>query len=376
MPAMTTPDGDTTRAELAGFDQFLDGHREISEQLRKDPSLVNQGRFVKDHPALRDYLQDHPGVREELKENPSVFMRREGNFDRREDAGQRDNDVTKAELAQFNRFLESHHEIAEQVRKNPQLVDNRQFVENHSALRSYLQDHPAVRDELRENPNAFMQQEGSFDRSEDVRERDRDGDAGRAERERFGRFLDGHREIAEQVRRNPALINDSAFTKDHPVLQAYLQDHPGIREEARNNPTAFTQGSERSRFGEADRDATRQRDDLADHDGFGRGDEGRDRGADRDRAANFREFLGNHRDVAEQLSRNPDLAKDHDFMSSHPELHDYLAAHPDANRELMNNPQSFVKSAQPQQFHDNGQGAQGTKDQPAKPPAFDPKTGH
>src|ERR1700687_4751523 len=34
-------DNDTTRRELANFDQFLDDHRELAEQLRRDPSLVN-----------------------------------------------------------------------------------------------------------------------------------------------------------------------------------------------------------------------------------------------------------------------------------------------------------------------------------------------
>jgi len=80
-----TQDNDTTRGELARFDQFLDSHREIAEQLRKDPSLVNNDRFVKDHPELQTYLKDHPGIREEIKENPNSFMRQENRFDRSED---------------------------------------------------------------------------------------------------------------------------------------------------------------------------------------------------------------------------------------------------------------------------------------------------
>jgi hypothetical protein len=39
-------DSDTTTKELAQFDKFMDNHREISEQLRKDPSLVNNKDFV------------------------------------------------------------------------------------------------------------------------------------------------------------------------------------------------------------------------------------------------------------------------------------------------------------------------------------------
>src|SRR5229473_886818 len=84
---------DITRDKLARFDQFLDSHREIAEQLRKNPSLVNDSSFVQQHQALQTYLQQHPAVREELKENPNAFMRQEDRFDDREAArDRRDND--------------------------------------------------------------------------------------------------------------------------------------------------------------------------------------------------------------------------------------------------------------------------------------------
>lgn len=78
-------DNDTTRQELASFDQFLDSHRETAEQLRKEPSLIRSDEFVKSHPALQTYLQQHPEVREEINENPSAFMRKESRYDRFED---------------------------------------------------------------------------------------------------------------------------------------------------------------------------------------------------------------------------------------------------------------------------------------------------
>src|SRR5215831_329316 len=74
-------DDDTTRAQLARFDQFLDNHPETAEQLRKNPSLVNNEEFVEKHPALQQYLQQNPGVREELSENPNRFMQQEQRFD-------------------------------------------------------------------------------------------------------------------------------------------------------------------------------------------------------------------------------------------------------------------------------------------------------
>src|SRR6266481_5145984 len=146
-------DNDTTRIELAHFDQFMDSHREIAEQLRKDPSLVNNREFVEKHPALQTYLQEHPGIREEIKENPNAFMRQENRFDRQEDRrqGERDSDTTRAQLARFDQFMDGHREIAEQLRKDPSLVNNREFVEKHPALQTYLQEHPGIREDIFEN---------------------------------------------------------------------------------------------------------------------------------------------------------------------------------------------------------------------------------
>jgi hypothetical protein len=336
----STQDNDITRAELARFDQFLDSHREISEQLRKDPSLVNNERFVKDHPALQSYLHDHPGIREEFKENPNAFMRQENRFDRREDRRGGDVDASRSELQHFNEFLDSHREIAEQVRKNPSLMNNEGFVENHPALLTYLQEHPGARQEIRQNPNSFMQAENNFDRREDGR----DNDANRAEHERFDRFLDSHREIAEQVRKNPSLVDNEEFSRNHPELQAYLQEHPAVRDDIRENPNGF----------------------MRQENNFDRHEEGGDRDIDRDRSRRFGEFLGNHRDIANELSRDPSQAKNREFVEHHPELQDYLKNHPDVNQELMKNPQGFVKSAQ--LSNNDYQGG--------KAPTFDSKPSH
>ena len=94
------------------------------------------------------------------------FDQREQRFEQREDM--RDRDVNRGELANMDRFMDSHPEIAEQLRKNPSLVDNKEFVEHHPELRQFLAEHPGVREEYKENPTAFMRQEKGFDRHEDM----------------------------------------------------------------------------------------------------------------------------------------------------------------------------------------------------------------
>jgi phage-related protein len=327
---MTPPDrDDVSRRQLASFDSFLDNHPELAEQLRKDPSLVNREEFVENHPELQQYLQQHPEIREEISRNPNVFMHQEQRFDRTEDRD-RDRDMTRRELANMDRFMDSHPEIAEQLRKDPSLVNNREFVENHPALQQFLAEHPGVREEYKENPNAFMHQEERFDRREDRRDRDMT----RRELANMDRFMDSHPEIAEQLRKDPSLVNNREFVENHPALQQFLAEHPGVREEYKENPNAFMHQEERfdrredSHMMRRDRDVT---------------------GAE---LSSFHEFMGSHDKIADELSKNPSLANNQEYLENHPALRNYLKAHPEVHEELSENPATFIKSAQ--QFDPHG----------------------
>jgi phage-related protein len=322
-------DRDVTRGELANMDHFMDSHPEIAEQLRKDPSLVNNQQFVKSHPDLQQFLADHPGVREEYKENPNAFMHQEERFDRREDQG-RDRDVTRGELANMDHFMDSHPEIAEQLRKDPSLVNNQQFVKSHPDLQQFLADHPGVREEYKENPNAFMHQEERFDRRED---QGRDRDVTRGELANMDHFMDSHPEIAEQLQKDPSLVNNKQFVQSHPDLQQFLADHPGVREEYKENPNAFMHQEQRF-----DR-----REDFNTH---------RDRDVTGGELSSFNEFMEGHSNIAGELSKNPSLANNQEYLENHPALNDYLKAHPQVHEELSENPQTFLESAQ--QFNAHG----------------------
>src|SRR5260370_40647876 len=69
------------------------------------------------------------------------------------------------------------------------------------------------------------------------------------------------------------------------------------------------------------------------------------RDLDRERAS-FGAFLRTHSAISEQLSKNPSLVKNQEFMATHTELQDYLKAHPAAQSQLTQNPEAFIKSSQ------------------------------
>src|SRR5260370_554047 len=168
-PAQNPQDNDTTWRELADMDRFLDSHPEMAEQLRKDPSLINNQQWVEKHPALQEYLQQHPEIREEFRENPSAFMRQEERYDRREDDRDREAGIglgddrhrmgdrdARGELTSFGHFLGSHSTVAEQLSRDPSLANNKEFLANHPELGEYLKAHPGMTQQLAANPQAVM----------------------------------------------------------------------------------------------------------------------------------------------------------------------------------------------------------------------------
>ncbi|HXA78148.1 MAG TPA: hypothetical protein VNV41_13540 [Candidatus Acidoferrales bacterium] len=348
---------DASAREIVEFNRFLEGHREVAVELHSKPWLVDNNNYLHDHPELRSYLNDHPGVKDEIRQNPVAFMQE---------------DAQRSELAQFSRFLDTHREIAQQLRSNPTLSENYNFLQNHPELRRYLQEHTAVRQVLHDNPETFMQEEEGFSHNSDGRDRDadarnggvdpdrgavgngldrddarnansdRDADARSTDRDRerkavspdrdtdqrnavrFDEFLDGHREIAEQVRKDPSLANNREFIQNHPTLQTFLQNNPGVRDDLRRDPNVF----------------------IHQEANIGRAESRDNRDAMHDHMADFGGFLGGHRDIARDLNRDPEAVKNKEFVYSRPDLNTYLNTHPDVRNDLMANPQNFVTGAQ------------------------------
>jgi hypothetical protein len=236
------PDRDADRRDVANFNRFLDDHREIAEQVRKDPSLLDNRNFVQNHPALQTYLQQNPGVRDQIRQDPNAFMRQEDAYSR--DANFRDRDAGQdrdaRDVANFDRFLDGHREIAEQVRRDPSLLDNRNFVQDHPALQTYLQDNPGVRDQIRRDPNSFMRQEDAYNRDTNMRDRDPMHD----HMADFGGWLGNHPDIQKDVARDPDCVKDHRYVENHAELDAYLNAHPDVRAELMADPQNFVHGAQ------------------------------------------------------------------------------------------------------------------------------------
>jgi len=67
---------------LANTDHYLDHHPEIAQQLERHPGLVDDPRYVANHPGLHEFLATHRVARAEWKSHPYRYMNRENRYGR------------------------------------------------------------------------------------------------------------------------------------------------------------------------------------------------------------------------------------------------------------------------------------------------------
>jgi hypothetical protein len=225
-PEPTPPPDDITRRDLSTMDRFLDDHREIAEQLRHDPSLIDNQKWVAAHPELQQFLQNNPQVAAAFKADPNLFMHDAESYNRRDD-------ISRPDVVELNRFLDDHREIAEQLRHDPKLIDNQQWVAAHPQLQEFLENHQQLAAAFRANPNEFMRDEYRYDQTGKPygQGNDRNG-----EMASFGQFLGVHSNVAAELRADPSLATNKEYLATHPELDGYLKAHPTVNDELAQNP--------------------------------------------------------------------------------------------------------------------------------------------
>jgi hypothetical protein len=60
---------------LNGTDNFMRDHPKVAQELKSDPKLIDDPKYLADHPGLDDYLAKHPAVRREAMAHPDGFAK-------------------------------------------------------------------------------------------------------------------------------------------------------------------------------------------------------------------------------------------------------------------------------------------------------------
>jgi hypothetical protein len=85
---------------------------------------------------------------------------------KRDQGKDKDKGITDTDLHEFDHFADKHRDISMELRKNPDLVNDTDWVNNHPELKDWLEDHPKIRDKFKANPKEFMRKEIEWDKQE------------------------------------------------------------------------------------------------------------------------------------------------------------------------------------------------------------------
>jgi hypothetical protein len=239
-----------------------------------------------------------------------------------------------------NGYLDEHPQVAGQLSRDPRLVDNQQFLANHPGLVSYLSHHPELRTELEQHPDRFMNDEHYWERFENSVSFQQVArglpNAGQVERFDNG-YLDEHPQVAGQLSRDPRLVDNPQFLANHPGLESYLGHHPELRTELEQHPDRFMNDEhyyERFENSVSSQQVARRLPNAGQVAGFDNG------------------YLDEHPEVAGQLSRDPRLVDNPQFLAGHPGLDSYLAHHPKVRTDLQRNPVAFMNDERQYEHHE------------------------
>src|SRR6266850_5512152 len=305
------------RSEMAQFDAFLDVHADIDAQLRANPSLLKNAEFLEAHPQLQSFINQHPQVQTQVGQNPSLVMERERRYDAGESRRNNPNpDLTRRQVSTMDQFLDKNPNVDRDLRRNPGLVNNSGYLQQHPELQTFLNQHPNVKEEIAENPRYFMQRENRFDAQEQSRRgTNPNPDLTRREVAEMDQFLESHPDVDKTLRANPWLVRNATYLKEHPELQTFLNQHPGLKEESAETPKYLMQreqqfdARERGRR-DRDRDFDRDREANRDRDIDQRRSPDRDRDVSNRDVATVDDFLDRHQDIAKSLQKKPELIND------------------------------------------------------------------
>ena len=79
--------------------------------------------------------------------------------------------ITDADLKEIDHFFDRHRDVSVELRKNPELVNDKEWMGKNAEFREWLEKHPKVREEFKAHPREFMEREIAWDKAEAERKK-------------------------------------------------------------------------------------------------------------------------------------------------------------------------------------------------------------
>jgi len=148
--------GMSTRDQRS-FERYLESNAQTAHQLHQDPELIRDRAFIRDHKSLDEWLDSHANAAEALQANPHKYLRTNRASHTSDD--QKTANMSERDLSSFESFLDSNPETARRLYENPDLMKDRQFARNNTALNEWMDTHPQAADAIQANPHKFLWRE-------------------------------------------------------------------------------------------------------------------------------------------------------------------------------------------------------------------------
>lgn len=246
-------------------------------------------------------------------------------------------DATREDLANFDRFLDTHPVLERELGSNPSLVNDPTYVQREPDLQIFLNHHPAVKAHLERNPQYLAQRADFAEENAAARGSRPDRSLDQEEAGDMREFLVSHDDIKQLLAQNPALIDDSTFLDSHVTLKTFLNEHPRARSVFAENPRYFISPAAKSAetvkaIPAATKPALVKPDDEPMFE-FGLTPENIGR---------IDQFLEDHPGITKDLKKHPLLVTNHSYLDHHRELRRFFDEHVRVRAAFADDPRYFV----------------------------------
>jgi hypothetical protein len=140
---------------------------------------------------------------------------------------------------------------------------------------------------------------------------------------RMNQFLEDHRDIAKQLQKDPLLVTDHKFLDKHKELRRFFDQNIRLREVFAEDPGFFARVTSGSGT-------------AADESAVNANLTGRD-------LLEMERFLQKHKDIAKDLTKDPMLVKNPQFLEHHKDLRRFFDEHAHIQEEFDINPRYFMQ---------------------------------
>ncbi len=143
--------------------QSLPGDNNAQQPAAVPQTAPDQDNGVRPAPDKDRDMQAKPADRDRDRDRDKDQMKANSEASENSAVGKKE---MRRDVKEFDSFLDSHSDIAKDLRQDPSKINDEAYVSAHPELNHWLKEHTNIREEIKENPSAFMNREKAYEKNE------------------------------------------------------------------------------------------------------------------------------------------------------------------------------------------------------------------